>query len=171
MGKEKTKVTQKALELIKKHYRVIKVDGSIVGWCHERYLEKLKHLDKKEIKPKLGFGGEFSEKPGLEWCFYNAKNPDKVHIGYTSRIPEGKTEDERSGIVRGIPDERIVLMTEDEADAFKKEAKKHKKFPPDNSYIDTTSPEMRKVIPKGKHLIQNGVEESLANLGVPVVEI
>lgn len=177
MGQEKVKVTQDALALLKNSYKVIKVDGSFVGFCHNGNLEKLKSLDKEDIYEQLNtWGGTCNKKPGIKVCSYGAKNPSKVHNGGLNVGFELGNE-----IKIDIPDDRIVWMTKKEADDFKKEAENHEVFVPGNRYIDSTSPEMRKVIPKDKHLIYEGncsiyegikrMSEGLKNLGVPVVEI
>ncbi len=174
----KRKITQKALEVFKKNYKVIKVDGSFVGFCRNNKLESLKQLDKNDISYKLGNCKQYTEYSDISVCVYGAKNPDKVHVDFTSFNLYGATGDEMMGIVRGIPDTRIVWMTKEEADAFKKEAEKHRVFLPDNEYIDTSSPEMRKVIPKDKYVIdenstsrEDAMAKTLSKLGVPVVEI
>lgn len=149
---EEYKITQKAMEKLKKEYSLVKVDGEIRGLI----LKSQENLLKKERKdyfcnPKnyilqfwkhIGFTLKSSAKSineNFKICSYGAKNPKKVYFDFTSGPDLHK-----------MADRRAVLMTLDEAKMFDAVAQNHKAFAPGREWIDSTAEEVRAAIPSGK---------------------
>jgi hypothetical protein len=163
---EEYKITQKAMEKLKKEYSLVKVDGQIRGLI----LKSQKDLLKKESKdyfcsPKnyvlrcfknIGFTlkpSAASIDANFKLCCYGAasKSAEKTHYSWTTM-----------DLNTGVPDDRYVLMTLEEANRFEAVAANNKVRIPDANWVESTAPEVRAAIPPSKIRLPNMINSAHA---------